>query len=128
MNEHIIQIILAVFASTGFWTLLTNVITKPQHQKIMDKIDAVDGKITLLESQLSEMDAKNARTRILRASDEIYNGIKHSKDFFDQTLEDISKYEQYCRKHPDFQNGTTATSIKYIEDTYRSCMEKHSFI
>ena len=54
------------------------------------------------KEQLKE--ALATRRRILRFNDELLQKIKHSKEMFDDTLKDITDYDNYCRTHPDFKN------------------------
>ena len=35
-------------------------------------------------------------------------------------LDDISDYEEYCQKHPDFKNSRGTIAMKEIEETFKS--------
>lgn len=66
--------------------------------------------------------------RILHFNDELLHGIKHSKEHFDQTLSDITEYDSYCAKHPDFKNQITIHATKNILQTYDKCTAEASFL
>ena len=69
-----------------------------------------------------------SRTHIFRFGDELLHGVDHSKEHFDQVLDDISKYEKYCRTHQDYPNDKAVATIKQIKKTYQKCLEKNSFL
>lgn len=69
-----------------------------------------------------------ARSRILRFNDEVMTGISHSKEHFDEILEDIDKYEDYCELHPNYENNKAILAIKTIKEEYLYCLEHHSFL
>ena len=72
--------------------------------------------------------ARNQRYRILRFYDEICEGRKHSENHFEDILDDISDYEKYCLKHPDFRNSRGAIAMKEIEETYKTIKKKGGFL
>ena len=92
------------------------------------KLDSISNKVDRLEEQAQEDKALQARTHILRFSDELYNGAKHSKEYFDDILSDVDKYEKYCESHPNFRNNKTVMSNQLIKDTYAKLMEEHKFL
>jgi hypothetical protein len=73
-------------------------------------------------------DAQAARRRILRFNDELLRNLDHSKEYFDDILEDVKIYDDYCEEHRDFPNGKTVMATKNIKHCYEQCMEKHSFL
>lgn len=72
--------------------------------------------------------ARNQRYRILRFYDEICEGRKHSESHFEDILDDITGYEQYCLRHPDFRNSRGAIAMQEIEDTYRKVKNNGGFL
>lgn len=92
---------------------------------IMDSIDALSKKVDRVESSLDERDAVLARTHILRFRDELYNDIRHSQEYFEQTLDDIQTYDLFCSEHPKFANGRTKAAAKYIQDEYDRLFKAH---
>jgi len=73
-------------------------------------------------------DVKDARRRILRFADELRRGDKHSEEFFDDILEDVTEYKNYCADHPKFKNSKAVSSIKFIEDTYTKKLTEDDFL
>lgn len=84
----------------------------------------VDGIRDIIE----EREAVLARTHILRFNDELLASQKHSKEYFDQTLEDIDRYDKYCDAHPAFKNSRTVISAQNIKDTYNGLLKEHKFL
>lgn len=119
-----VSVIVAIFGSAGFWQWVSN-----QGNK---EVKAEIKKIRVEFGELKEADelkeARSARRRILRTNDEIYNHVKHSREFFDDVLEDVNAYENFCRRNPDFRNGKAALAIENIERVYRECMKDGSFL
>lgn len=71
--------------------------------------------------------AETFRQRILRFSDEMYDGKYHSRESFENIIEIIDQYDRYCKTHPEFPNGMTIAATKLIRDQYEDCMRNHSF-
>ena len=95
---------------------------------IENKLEKMDEKIDYTHMKIKELGIIECRIRILRFADEILHGVKHSKDHFDQTMQDITLYEHYCEKHPDFKNNITVTSISIIQENYKESYEKNDFL
>lgn len=81
-----------------------------------------------LRKEIGEKDATTRRYRILRFNDEILHGTKHTKEHFDQILEDITQYEKYCLENPEYENNKATLSIKNIEKVYQKCVEENVFV
>ena len=96
-----------------------------KNKEILDRLNALDGKMDKIEASLDERDAVLARTHILRFSDDIYNGIRHSKEYYDQTLDDLKTYTKYCERNPGFANGRTEKAGEYIQKEYDRLIEAH---
>jgi hypothetical protein len=91
-------------------------------------IQDLSNRVDILEKRIDENQAITYRTRILRFSDEMYNGVKHSRESFEQTLSDIDSYNKYCQNHPEFINSKTINAAQHINEKYNECLEKHKFI
>lgn len=65
-----------------------------------------------------------ARTHILRFNDEILNGMKHSREYWRQQLDDCDTYEEFCRENPDFKNSYTEIADKNIKTTFEKLMNE----
>lgn len=65
-----------------------------------------------------------ARTHILRFNDEIMNGMKHSREYWRQQLDDCDTYEEFCSENPDFKNSYTEIADKNIKTTFEKLMNE----
>lgn len=105
--------------------------------KIIDKVDNMDStvkadirkleakfdnKISEVYCKIDENDIKLKRGRILTFADEIRRGLNHSKESYIQILDDITKYNQYCSRHPNFENERTVIASQVIKDSYAQKM------
>ena len=144
-DNFILSIIGLLIASQCFWEFLKWAIDKVATAfsgakkvtmtEISDKLDAQRKDIDDLKDTFTKMqgieskeEAKSARRRILKFNDELLRGLKHSKEYFDDILEDVKTYEDYCNSHPDFENGKTVMADKNIRRCYEHCMETHDFL
>jgi hypothetical protein len=103
--------------------------------EIAADISATKREVTEVRDTLSqhilddeETNAKLARYRILRFYDEVCEGRLHSESHFEDILDDIDKYEQYCDTHRDFKNNRGHVAMKYIRDTYGKIKAKGVFL
>ena len=93
--------------------------------------DSIKNLQTTLDNHIKEDEnekARNMRYRILRFYDEICEGRRHSESHFEDILDDISDYEEYCQKHPDFKNSRGTIAMKEIEETYKSIKRSGKFL
>lgn len=124
--------VLGFLLGGGFLTFVQFMINR--HDSKMDKEDTIlsaikdiSGRVEKIEKSLDERDAVLARTHILRFKDEIYNNgpESHSLEYYEQTLDDIQTYDQFCNDHPKFANGRTKAAAKYIREVYDKLTEEH---
>lgn len=123
-----------IAAAVSIVTLLLN--RKWQKEdRTADKITELSGKIsevkTTLDSHIkadAENDARQARRRIIVFSDECRRGLLHSSEHFDNVLDDITAYRNYCAAHPGFKNEKAAHSISYVEEVYDKAKRENTFI
>lgn len=130
MNEIVITIIVATITSGALFTFIQFLIQRHDTKKnveakidanqkeLSEKIDNVSGEVKAVSEQLAEHKAVLARTHILRFADELRIGT-HSKEYFEQQLQDIDTYDRYCESHPHFANGLTKMASQFIKDEYR---------
>ena len=114
----------------GFLTFLQFLIQRHDSKQdkegdILSAIRDLSGRVEKIEASLDERDAVLARTHILRFKDELYNGIHHSAEYFEQTLDDIQLYDQFCAENPRFANGRTKAAAAYIRDEYDRLFKEH---
>ena len=117
------------------WTWLAEQFGKAANKEMLDRLDAVEKKINSIEERDREQDRKSeeervkaARRRILRCADEIRSKVKHSKEYFDDILADISFYKNYCKENPKFENEKAVMAIELIEETYKRCLREDDFL
>lgn len=128
------------------WSWIAKKIGKALNQELIDEVREIDStrkkdqeenenRLTNLETSQSEFekyykrdDAKSARRRILSCADELRRGVEHSQEFFDDVLEDISYYNNYCKENPDFENMKAVVAIEFITETYHKCLKDNDFL
>lgn len=119
------EIILAVFASSGFWAIVQYLLQRYDGKQ--KQLDEICNKLNQLSERVETNAATSARTHILRFSDELSNDIDHSQEYFRQVLDDIDTYEQFCMEHPRFRNSYAVMAIQHIRDTYSELLKKQEF-
>ena len=147
-TEQLTAILLAAMAAPGFWELLKGLVDKAMNRKRVTNeeladslkeirkgydsqqkdIDNLKDAFKTMREEEGVKDAQAARRRILRFNDELLRNVDHSKEYFDDILEDVRLYDVYCSEHKDFTNGKTVMATKNIKRCYENCMEKHSFL
>lgn len=122
----ILPLAAAIFASTGFWSWLSN--RKASNKQLMEKLDDLSDKVDKINYKVDQNEAVNCRARLLRFNKELINKEKHTMEEFDQCLEDCDKYEKFCEAHPGFKNNKAALSIANVERCYQKCQETGDFL
>lgn len=119
----------------NIWKWIGNNIVKSLTQNIISKLDELSKKVLTIENSLQEhLDeeekekARCSRQRIVRFNNEIVDGKKHTQESFDDILDDIDMYEDYCRSNPLFPNNKANISIENIKRIYKKCLEENSFL
>ena len=125
-SEIVIAIVGAVFASSGLWGLLQYLISRKDNTA--EKLDKLTALVQEVSNRVDTSNATNARTRILRFDDELINGVHHSREYFQQTLEEIDTYESYCQKHPEFKNNACVLAIEHIRRVYSHLQDSNGFV
>lgn len=130
MDNTMIGTVISVLIGGGLLGFIQFLINR--HDKKNDRLEEVLGAIQQIKKELKELkedtgrqSAVLARTHILRFADELYNNVRHSKEYFDQTLDDIKTYEEYCKQNSDFANGRTEVAAKYIKSEYERLLKEH---
>lgn len=77
---------------------------------------------------IEKNEAKTARYRIIRFNDEIRHDVRHTEEHFNQIIDDIRTYENYCNSHPNFPNGKSVFSVSNIKKIYEKCISEDLFI
>ena len=124
MAESVLIVIVSLLSATAVWDFVKFLINRKDDTKA--QIVEVKKSINKLGDRIDENQAILARTHILRFDDELLNDIKHSKEYFSQTLQDIDVYEAFCVDHPNFKNSFATAAINHILKTYGELLEKHN--
>ena len=95
---------------------------------IRKAVEKTNSRIDGLEASQKQKDAEDARRQVLLFADEIRREIAHSEESFNQVLDDIHTYENYCRIHEEYQNNKAMGSIQLVIDTYYQCKKSNNFI
>ena len=123
--DLIVSIIVAVIGSSWFGNYISS---RTNKNKIVESINALEKKIDDTDRKNDERFAKQARSKILRFDDELRIGVKHSKEYFDNVIEDIDEYERHCKTNPDFVNKKATSAIAHILSAYDKCHRKNDFL
>lgn len=117
------------------WSAILGWFGKQINKDINETLEAVKTDIKILQNDVDtirdesrEIHAKDCRVRILRFADEIYLGQNHSHEHFKQILGDITHYEKYCDRHPEFENQIAVAAIAQIKDCYNERLKQHDFL
>ena len=119
------EIVLAVIGSGALFSFIQYILTRRDNKKnIEKKIDEMDERSEKRFKETNDKIDRNqavlCRTHILRFADEQRSGtVHHSKEYFEQQIQDIDTYETYCNAHPDFRNGLTVMASQYIKEEYK---------
>ncbi len=95
--------------------------------ELIRRLGAVETQIADIRDKQEEYEIKSARMRIQRFADEMYGGMRHSKEHFDLILMDIAAYNNYCENHPGFINEKTKVAQEVICERYEQCLRERSF-
>lgn len=117
------------------WTWLAEQFGKAANKEMLDRLDSLEKKVDNLEKRDEQQDAKQeeekakaARRRILRCSDEIRAKVRHSEEYFNDVIDDITFYTAYYNEHPKFKNEKAVLAIKLVERTYEKCISDNDFL
>lgn len=110
------------------WTWLAKQFGKAINSEMLDKLDNLQSKVDKIEFENNKEKALAARRRILRTADECRIKVKHSEEYFNNVLEDISFYKDYCGDNPKFENEKAVIAISIIEKAYRHAHEMNDFL
>lgn len=110
------------------WSWLGRVIGKAINGEVIEKVDALSEDVKHNKADDDDKWASLSRSHILAFGDEIRLGVGHSKERFDQILEDIANYDTYCKNHPEYVNDKAPVTIDLIKKTYQKCLEENKFL
>lgn len=123
---EIILGVLGLITGSGVTTFVLTLLQRKWQKH--DKLDEIQKKLEAHCKTDDERYTKQCRTRILRFNDEIIRGMHHTKEHFDDVLDDITEYSRYCETHKDFKNEKAVQAIANVTRTYQRCEEENSFL
>lgn len=100
---------------------------KADFTELNDKVNNIETKLETHINENKKERAADYRARIIRFNDEIMEEKTHTKEYYNNILEDIDKYEAYCNSHPDYPNNKAVMAIHNIKAKYEEHMENNSF-
>ena len=100
---------------------------KNDFNELNDKVNNIETKLETHIADNKQERAADYRARIIRFNDEIMEEKTHTKEYYDNILEDIDNYEAYCNSHPDYPNNKAVMAIHNIKAKYEEHMENNSF-
>ena len=112
----------------NFWGWLGRLIGRAINGEVLERVDDLSKEVDTLKKEEELERVRQARQRILRFSDEILFEQRHSKEHFDEILEDIDVYEKYCHEHTDYENNRAELAIATIREVYKRCLQTHDFL
>ena len=84
-----------------------------------------------MEDKFEYERACEARTRIIRFNNELMQGVNHTKDYFEDIIENsIDVYETYYNDpdHKNLKNGIAKSAVKNIYRVYDYKVQTNSFL
>ena len=122
----------------NLWGLLGRAINKEQkaqNDKLQKSIDDLSKRFdTFITDSINyrakreEKDADRARSDILMFNEELLRSVRHSKERFDNIIERVDEYEDYCDTHPLYKNNKAESAITNIKHVYQKCMDERDFL
>ena len=118
----------------GFGTLFNRTLNE-KLDIMCDVLSELERKVDNIQSRFDEHverteldNAARCRQHILRFNDELVHGTYHTKEHFDEIMEDIDKYEEFCATHENYPNNKASISIENIKEVYSKCLKEHRFL
>lgn len=112
----------------NLWGWLGRIVGRAINGEIIKKVDGLTADLNDLKKREELEQVRRARQRILRFSDEILFNQRHSKEHFDEILEEIDVYEKYCHEHVEYENNRADLAIATIREVYKKCLHDHDFL
>lgn len=112
----------------NIWNLIGRTIGRSINGEVLAQVKQLTDEVDTLKKEEELERARQARQRILRFNDEILFNKRHSKEHFDEILDDIDTYEDYCETHEDYENNKAILAISTIREVYKECLRDHDFL
>ena len=119
----------------NLWNWIGRTVGRSINKEMMEQVNDLQSEIKNIKTEIDTLKkeeelerTRQARQRILRFSDEILFEQRHSKEHFDEILDDIDTYEEYCRTHEEYENNKAILAIATIREVYKDCLKTHDFL
>ena len=119
----------------NLWNWIGRTVGRSINKEMMDQVNDLQSEVKGMKTEIDTLKKEEelervrmARQRILRFNDEILFEKRHSKEHFDEILDDIDIYEEYCRTHEDYENNKAVLAIATIREVYKDCLKTHDFL
>ena len=119
----------------NIWNLIGRTIGRSVNKEMMDQFNDVQKEIKSVRDEVDKLKkdeelerVRQARQCILRFNDEILFNKRHSKEHFDEILDNIDVYEEYCATHEDYENNKAVLAISTIREVYKERLRDHDFL
>lgn len=117
------------------WSWLAIQIGRAINKEVIDDLNEIKKEVETLKvntklknDEDEKKEALEARRRILRFADECRRKEKHSQEYFNNVLEDISSYKDYCDRNKNFENEKAVMAIAIIDKIYNHAFETNDFL
>ena len=121
------------------WSRLASAIGRALNRESIEEnkrnFDRLSKRMDLIEQNQEEErearllnEAVTSRVRILRFQSELLKGERHTLSEFNQALDDIDHYENYCKENPNFPNSKAVEAAGNIKRCYRKAEEERDFL
>lgn len=112
-----VPIIVALISSGTFANKLSK---KIKVDELLEKFNALDYKVDCNK-------ADDCRGSILDFNGEIKRGIHHDEEQFNEVINSINNYEDFCKNHPKYPNNKADLAIENIKNVYKKAYSKNDF-
>ena len=99
-----------------------------KNSEVLKAIHDLTDKVSEIETRFDKENADDARRNILAFDDELRRDMDHSEEIFNQILEDINFYRQYCIDHPKYENNKAVNAMEHINKVYQQVKAENKFI
>lgn len=110
------------------WSFIAKTIGHAFNKEMLERLDVLQSDLSRHITDDDEKWVKQSRLRILRFNDELIQGKRHTKEHFDEILDDINNYEDYCANHSDYKNNKAVLAIENVERVYRELESENGFL
>lgn len=109
------------------WKSLFKWIGKQLNGDLSKKVNEIETKVDNLQSELSDERVQNKRWSILNFSNSCRQGVVHTKEEWDHTLDEVRWYEEYC-KNNKVRNGVIEENVAWLRKKYHEHLENDDFL